>query len=920
GIDPAWSSGAPVHDPGARLQSAESWKTGLRRCGFADVHGLAIAFDGGRGSLLVAGPGAAPVMLTAPEAAPAPPKSQPATRRAIQNPTPDTVIIFNGVGAGQARFGSVLHRFLREAGMNVTVSPKLDYSHPAPHGLIYLAADEETAKPVAALTEQCLQIKECAERFGSSRAQLWLIVRGALPSDRSLVNPLATGIWAFSRTLANEFPHLDIRRIDIAAATPEKVAAQRVLDIVASATRETELQIDGNQLRAVRVDTITPTLDRTRNAAAVPVAARLVRRLAPGARFAWEPIKRVSPAADEVEIAVEATGLNFRDVMWTLSLLPDEIIDGGVAGATLGCECSGRVVRCGGNVRQLRVGDRVTAFAASAFATHVTVSAAQVAKLPAKISCQAGATIPVAFMTAYYSLITQAKLGRGEWVLIHGGAGGVGQAAIQIARTVGARIIASAGSPAKRDLLLALGATHVIDSRITNWVDEVRAITGAGADVVLNSLAGEAMERSLACLRPFGRFVELGKRDYVSNTSIGLRPFRNNLSYFGVDIDQILLGRMRVGQKLYAQLMRMFASGKLTPLPHSVFRARDVGQAFELMQRSEHIGKIVIEPPPTPSVRRTLEPFHIAADATHIITGGFGGFGLEAAKWLADKGARHIVLIGRRGAHSEEAKAVVAELRRRKVNVHAATCDVADRRAMEKLFEHIVATMPPIAGVLHAAMVLDDGLLANLDAKRFHRVLSPKIAGARNLDDLTQGLALDYFVLFSSATTLMGNPGQANYVAANAYMEGLARRRRQLGQKALAIGWGPITDVGVLAKSEHLQARFKQLTGVRGMRAVDALDLMAQALAEPGAPELAVMTISQTEGLFPVDRLAVLASPTYAHLAAKGQRAATAIGAIDLPAIAQAEGIDGLRRKLTSVIVSGLARVLRAREEEISRV
>lgn len=918
GIDPALSQGTATPYPGGRLQPGNQWKAVLQRRGFAHVHARAIAFDGGHGSFLVAERGSEPAVLT--QAAPEAATSSPAAGHTAPHPTPDTVIIFNGTGARQARFGTLLNRLLRQGGMNVTVSPKLDYSHPAPHGLIYLAADEETSKPVAALTAQCLQIKECAERFGSSRARLWLIVRGALPGKQSLVNPIATGIWAFSRTLANEFPHLDVRRIDIAPLTSEKVAAERVRDIVTSATRETELQIDGNQLRAVRADTITRTLDRTRNAEAVPVAARLVRRLTPGARFAWEPIKRTAPSPNEVEIAVEATGLNFRDVMWTLSLLPDEIIDGGVAGATLGCECSGRIVRCGSNVRQLRVGDRVTAFAASAFSTHVTVSAAQVAKLPSKISFQAGATIPVAFMTAYYSLITLAKLTRGEWVLIHGGAGGVGQAAIQVARAVGARVIASAGSPAKRDLLLALGATHVIDSRVTSWVDEVRAVTSGGVDVVLNSLAGEAMERSLACVRPFGRFVELGKRDYVSNTSIGLRPFRNNLSYFGVDIDQILLGRKRIGQKLYADLMRMFAAGTLTPLPHSVFRARDVGQAFELMQRSEHIGKIVVEPPAPPSVRRALEPFRVAAKATHVITGGFGGFGLEAAKWLADKGARHLVLIGRRGVHSEEASAVLAELRRRNVTVHPATCDVADRRAMEALFEHIAATMPPVAGVLHAAMVLDDGLLANLDAKRFNRVLTPKIEGVRNLDELTRGQPLDYFVLFSSATTLMGNPGQANYVAANAYMEGLARRRRQLGQKALAIGWGPITDVGVLAKSEHLQARFKQLTGVRGMRACEALDLMAQALAEPAAPELAVMTISQTEGLFPADRLAVLASPTYAPLSAKGQRDSITVGAFDLRAIAQAEGIEGLRRKLTGVIVSGLARVLRAREEEISRV
>ncbi len=626
------------------------------------------------------------------------------------------------------------------------------------------------------------------------------------------------------------------------------------------------------------------------------------------------------PGPNEVEIAVEATGLNFRDLMLTLSLLPDDMVEGGAAGPTLGCECAGRIVRCGDDVRHLQVGDQVIAFAAAAFATHVTVAVPQVVKLPAGLSCEAGATIPVAFLTAYYSLVTQAKLRRGEWVLIHGGAGGVGQAAIQIAQARGARIIATAASPAKRDLLTALGVPHVINSRSATFIDDVRAIIPKGVDVVLNSLAGDAMERGLACLCPFGRFVELGKRDYVNNTAIGLRPFRNNLTYFGVDLDQMLRHQKRTCQKIFSELMRLFAAGTLTPLPYSVFRAGDLGQAFGLMQHSAHVGKILITPPREP-VRPAAAPFKVNPSGTHVITGAFGGFGLATAKWLVERGARHLVLIGRRGAATEEAKSALADFAARGVSVHAAACNVADRRAMEKLFEHVDATMPPIVGVLHAAMVLDDGLLSNLDRERFQRVLAPKVKGADNLNSLTRGMALDYFVLFSSATTLVGNPGQANYVAANAYMEGLARRRRQNGLTALAIGWGPIIDVGVLAQSERLRSRFHKLTGVKGMRASEALDLMAQALAQRSPADPPVMTISPTEGLFTADRLPVLSSLTYANLVGRGRidGGATA-GFMDLRAIAEAEGFDGLRRRLTGVIVSGLARVLRAREEEISHV
>jgi acyl carrier protein len=238
-----------------------------------------------------------------------------------------------------------------------------------------------------------------------------------------------------------------------------------------------------------------------------------------------------------------------------------------------------------------------------------------------------------------------------------------------------------------------------------------------------------------------------------------------------------------------------------------------------------------------------------------------------------------------------------------------------------QLFQQVKAVMPPVAGVLHAAMVLEDGLLANLDRGHFERVLAPKVLGAENLDAVTRGMPLDYFVLFSSATTLMGNPGQANYVAANGYMEGVARRRVAEGQKALAIGWGPITDVGVLARSKRLRSRFQKLTGVRGMRAREALDLMAQALALPAAENLAVMTISPSDGLFSADRLAVLKSPTYASFVGNAEDGGEGSAShLDLDAIAQKEGLEGVRRKLTEIIVWQLARVLRAREDEISRI
>jgi len=898
----------PGHDAVVSQKQVDQWPPVLERAGFVNAQARLLARGRGVASLIVAE--ASSKIGT---------EANLSMSTIIFQPQPQCALVLESKSSRPpSDLGVMIDELLRERGVPAALTPTLDFSDPAPSMLVHIVTTDSPGAAVDQLTTCCLEMKTCAERFGSARATLWFVFKGALTNNAGTINPVASGAWAFSRTLANEFTHLDVRRIDIVPHVSNSAAATQLCDIVLSGTAETELQIDNKVIRAVRVNAIRHVLDRSPTR--IADAVRLRRHLTGGQRFQWEAIKRAAPGPTEVEIAVAATGLNFRDLMWMLSLLPDDMVEQGAAGPTLGFECAGEVIRVGDRVNHLRPGDRIAAFAAGAFATHVTVAADQTAILPAPMSFESGATIPVAFMTAYYSLVTQAKLRRREWVLIHGGAGGVGMAAIQIALARKARVIATAGSKAKRDLLKALGVQHVLDSRSTAFVSEVRAITGEGVDVVLNSLAGEAMERSIGCLREFGRFVELGKRDYVSNTHIGLRSFRNNISYFGVDLGQLMADKNSTARKIYTELMRRFKSGALTPLPHSVLRACDLTEAFHLMQHSGHVGKIVVRPPATDSARQSYAPFAVSSAGTHVITGGCGGFGLEAAKWLVERGARHLVLVGRRGAATEEANAVVAELSARGAQICVEPCDVADRRAVERLFEYIAATMPPVVGILHAAMVLDDGLLSDLDEERFRRVLEPKVTGTENLDAVTHGMTLDYFVLFSSAVTLLGNPGQANYVAANAYMEGVARRRRREGRAALAVGWGPITDVGVLARSELLRSRLQKLMGVRGMRAAEALDLMAQALGLPLSPEFAVITISATEGIFTADRLQVLKSPTYANLIHGDQIGESAAGGLDLHAIAKTQGIEAARRALTGVIVAQLARVLHAREEEISRI
>ena len=799
---------------------------------------------------------------------------------------------------------------------------------PANVVIVFDTARRSGSTPVPDLLHRCKQLKDWVQGVGPTKATIWLVFSGALSVGGAEVQPVETGAWAFSRVLSNEFSKLDLRRLDIAPGTPPELAARHIHAIVQSGTNETELHSDGRAIRAVRVMPINSIARST--PVATDDAVRLQRRAMSSQRVAWEHAGRVKPKRGEVEIEVAYAGINFRDLMWTLSLLPDEMLEDGFAGAALGLECSGRIVSVGPGVKDLRAGDRVIGLASNSLATHVTTQASQVAKIPGEMDFAAAATIPVAYSTAYYSLVKLAKLAAKETVLIHGGAGAVGLAAIQIAKWRGAKIIATAGSTAKRELLTALGVDHVLDSRSTKFVEEVLKITGTGVDVVLNSLAGEAMAASIDCLRPFGRFVELGKRDYIANTNLGLRPFRRNLSYFGVDLDQLMVGRRKLGKQVFSELMKLFERRTLTPLPFSTFKGEDIAEAFQLMQQSHHVGKIVVQPPDASGIAAEAHARPLRTSGTHVITGAFGGFGLEVAKWLVDRGVRSLALFGRNGAATPDARKMLDEFRERGVEVMADPLDVSDKEAVEAAFAKIARTMPPVAGIMHAAMVLDDAIVANLDDDRFLRVLTPKVLGAENLDAVTRGLALDYFVLFSSITTVAGHHGQGNYVAANAYMEGFARNRRLRGLPALAVAWGIISDVGAAAINEKARKQVVKLTTKKGMSesdamalvgmsARDALDLLGHALAESSeATDPAVLVISSAGGRLRKEFAAVLRSPTYQEFVSQTEGDETS--AIDLRALLSSEDIDSVRRKVTKIVVDQLGRVLHARPEDISRV
>ena len=692
------------------------------------------------------------------------------------------------------------------------------------------------------------------EAKGLEAATLWLTTQGVSllwQSPQAHANVFDdAAFWGFGRSLANEAVGHTAILLDIPYDVSDAALSAWAASLIAP-DRENEVVINANGERfATRLRTLSAPAPQQVVDADTPARQAMTLGFAlPGQlrQLQWRPRELPALQADEVEIKVKATGLNFRDVMYTLGLLSDEAIENGFAGPTLGLEFSGEVVAIGDNVTHVTPGQAVVGFGPASFSDRLIASQHAVAPLPEGVSFAAAATIPTTFFTVYYALKHLARLEPGEKVLIHGAAGGVGIAALQIAQWLGAEIYATVGSEEKRDFLRLMGIERLYDSRSLTFAEEILEDTqGEGVDIVLNSLAGEAINQNLRALRPFGRFLELGKRDFYENTHIGLRPFRNNLSYFGIDSDQLMKVQPALTQRLFGEMMALFNDGTLSPLPFTAFSHSQVIDAFRYMQQARQIGKVVVtyEQPIAPPKNDALgrEMLSLSSDGSYLVTGGLGGFGLKTAQWLVSKGARQLILLSRSGPSSDEAQAAIAEFNTQGVKVMAVACDITDRDALANVLARTRDELGPLRGIVHAATVIDDGLIRNLDAERIQKVLAPKIEGAQHLDALTRNEQLDFFVLYSSATTLFGNPGQANYVAANHWLEVFAASRRSAGLPATCVRWGAIEDVGFLARNTRTRDALQERLGGSALRSDDALKVLEQMLVTPG-PSLGVLEL-----------------------------------------------------------------------------
>ncbi len=733
----------------------------------------------------------------------------------------------------------------------------------------------EFASPQELLENRILFFRKKIKDFAQENIPMWVVIpAGAGHSNGSRQTPGQAAIWAFLRTAQNEYPSLEIKCLDQRSDVPDELAARTLVELVNAGTPETEMLLTATGIDALRVNTgqrvvreagAEPLRQTQKAVLDLPLAGRLED-------IAWKRTARALPGEEEIEIEVAATGLNYRDTMWAMGILPEEALENGFAGPTLGIECSGVVVRKGARANRFSIGDRVVTFGPGCFSSHVNVHQDWAGRLAPDADMMAAATIPVAFFTAYYALEHLARITADDTVLLHGGAGGVGLAAIQIAKAKGARMIATAGSPVKRDLLSSLGVHHVLESRTLDFGDQIRELTGgAGVDVVLNSLAGEAMELSLNSLAPFGRFLELGKRDYYDNTSIGLRPLKENISYFGIDVDRLLASKPDLAKRLFGEMMGMFQSGDLTPLPYRGFPGNQSVEAFRLMQKSGHIGKIVVQPEHAGALARpAVDGFRPSPSGAHIVVGGLGGLGFDVANWLVKLGAKTVILCGRTLEPSKEVQLRLTRLRRRGVEVALFSCDVGDQTQVEDMLRQ-VRNKHAICGVIHSAMVLDDMPICDLSRRSLKKTLNAKVKGADLLDRLTRNDALDYFVLFSSIATLIGNHGQSAYVAANAYLEGVARQRRRMGFPALAIGWGPISDSGYLTTDKAKAALVRRLSGNVDFTSRQALGALGKLLSQNADTLDPVQYVTPMRWHESAAILETLKSPTYRKLWLLGQ-------------------------------------------------
>ncbi|WP_159397361.1 type I polyketide synthase [Sorangium cellulosum] len=736
----------------------------------------------------------------------------------------------------------------REIRSSDDLVPLLEQCAMTCRGILYLRGldvppcEELTAPEVLASCRDTavvpLLVAQALDRVSwRSPPAVYLVSRGAHQIEASdpAPQPAQGALWGFGRVFASESPAHASTLVDLAEHVDDGLVAAFVRHLLHGAyEQEIALRpgaLYSNRLKALGEGALSEYAEQER----LPARGRPYRlashpRSAEGRRWIARTFTLPAPDPGVVTLKVERAALAQRDVERLIQA------HGEGTAATLrpveaGCGCVGIVTQAGPGCRTFAPGSEVVGFAGPGLASHGQAREELLAHKPSCLSADEAVLLPAAYLVAHYALARVANLLPGETVLVHEGADAVGLAAIQLARRAGATVFASARTAAKRARLRAQDVALVMDSTTYTFVDEILAATGGrGVDVALNLLGGQFVSKTLAVLKPMGRFVELGRAPIPSNAALLQQIVARNLSYRGVDLDVLIAENPALCGQLLRELCALFERGELEPIRVRSFPSADVDAAVASLGDDEGSGAIgVAFDSEAQRVAPGLDLPVVDARSTYLVTGGLGALGLEVLRWLVAAGARSVVLVGRSDP-AESALAAIDWARAQGAAVTTMRADVADPDDVSRVLGAIAERLPPLGGVVHAAGVLDDGVIAHQSEQRFERVLAPKIKGAWNLHRQTAHLELDLFVLFSSIASVVGWAGQSNYAAANAFMDTLAHHRRAAGKPALSINWGPWAGAGMAASLDARDLRRMKEAGLAALDAPAALSAMERLL------------------------------------------------------------------------------------------
>ena len=642
------------------------------------------------------------------------------------------------------------------------------------------------------ISHRALEQLHAVTEFGIATPIIWMTRNAVGTSNDDPVKGIdAAALWGLARVARNEYLDLNIRSIDLGPDDEDLAllsGAVMLGDEPEIAVRRGQLLIPQinkareNDLLVVPSDGLWHLEIATKGRLDVPLSIK---------QDVEKPLN-----GHEIRIEVKATGVNFLDVLNALGMV--EI-------PAFGLECAGVVTDIGPDVKNVTVGEEVMGLAQGSFASHVIADARSVTQKPENLSFEEAATIPMTFLTAWYGLHVLGNMQPGERVLIHAAAGGVGMAAVQLAQLQGAEVFATASEP-KWDALRSMGLAddHFGSSRNLDFVEAFKKTAGADKpfDVVLNSLASEFIDASLGLLNgDNSRFLEMGKIDLREQSWIDAHYPGTTYTVYNLPE----AGPQCI-QEMLLQIAPLLAEGKLKPLPIKTFPINRASDALRFIAQAKHIGKVVL----TPSKQQRL----IDPDGTVLVTGGVGGLGQYVSRWLVEQHqVGHLLLTSRRGLETDGAEAFVGELEQLGAEVSVVACDVTDEASLTKVLGQISGDHP-LRGVIHTAGILDDGMLDNMAVESIDKVYAPKVDGAWNLHNLTRDQELDFFVMYSSVSGVMGTLGQGNYAAANSFLDALAYHRRAKGLPATSIAWGAWDGQGM---ATHLSDADKTRFSRQGM-------------------------------------------------------------------------------------------------------